>query len=228
MARSVSLDLAKRRAGSRRGGGGATMFIVAMTLAVLASVGIYALAAANNELKTSGNERQNTQTHYLSQYGILAASQEMASTKAQFYLGLMLSQPDANCVSLQGVPSSVSAASKACRRMGAQELAVGSGWGANATVPYNYNTPNGGAPGSLGPTPLKADFFVEFTAPTMANAPARYALNLQFCFIQMTTTSVGVTQPQYPTNPLSASIFGGEGIEMQRARLVAGPVQCPK
>ena len=43
------------------------MFVVAMTIAVLASVGIYALAAAANEVRTSGNERQNTQTHYLAE-----------------------------------------------------------------------------------------------------------------------------------------------------------------
>lgn len=204
------------------------MFIVAMVLAVLASVGIYALAAASNELRTSGNERQSTQSHYLSQYGVIAAAQELASTKAQFYLGLMLAQPDSNCVSLQGVPVSASPVTKACRRMGMQELASGSGWAANATVPYPYNTPYAGPPGSLGPTPLKPDFYVELTEPTTASTPARYALSLQFCFIQMTVTSVGITQPQYPSTPTAQSIFGGEGLEMQRARLVAGPIQCPR
>ncbi|HXX68544.1 MAG TPA: hypothetical protein VEK07_15250 [Polyangiaceae bacterium] len=223
-----TLAIAKLSASRRRREGGAVMFIVAMTLAVLASVGIYALAAASNELRTSGNERQSTQSHYLSQYGVIAAAQELASTKAQFYLGLMLSQPDVNCVSLQGVPANASPISKACRRMGLQELASGSGWAANATVPYPFSTPYAGAPGSLGPTPLKPDFYIELTEPTTASSPARYALSLQFCFIQMVTTSVGITQPQYPSLGTTPSMFGGEGLEMQRARLVAGPIQCPR
>lgn len=201
------------------------MFIVAMVLAVLASVGIYALAAASNEIRTSGNERQSAQSHYLAQYGIIAAAQELASTRAQFYLGLMLSQPDVNCVSLQGVPASASPITKACWRMGMQELASSSGWTPNAaTVPYSFPTPYAGAPGSLGPTPLRPDFYIELTEPTTTATPARYALGLQFCFIQITTTSVGITQPQYPTNVF----FAGEGLEMQRARLVAGPIQCPR
>ena len=58
------------------------MFIVAMTLAVLASVGVYALAAAANEVRTSGNERQNTQTHYLAEYGVLGAAHEMTGKRA--------------------------------------------------------------------------------------------------------------------------------------------------
>lgn len=224
----TAIALAKSRSSLRRREAGAVMFIVAMALAVLASVGIYALAAASNELRTSGNERQSTQSHYLSQYGVIAAAQELASTKAQFYLGLMMTQPDVNCVSLQGVPTTASPMTKACRRMGMQELATGSGWSANATVPYAFNTPYAGAPGSLGPTPVKPDFYIELTEPTTASTPARYAINLQFCFIQMTTTSVGITQPQYPSSPTTPSVFGGEGLEMQRARLVAGPIQCPR
>ncbi len=220
-------SLALRRAQRRRREGGAVMFIVAMTLAVLASVGIYALAAASNEVRTSGNERQSSQTHYLAQYGILAASQELAATKAQFYLGLMLSPQttDTSCVSLPGVPATADPMTRACRRIGATELAVGSGWATTPTVAYTATTPFTSAPGSLGPTPTKADFFVEFTAPTMASPPSRYALNLSFCFVQFTATSTGITLPQTdPTHPY----YGGEGVEMQRARLVAGPIQCPR
>ncbi len=77
-----ALALAKRRAALRRREGGAVMFVVAMTLAVLASVGIYALAAAATEVRTSGNERQNTQTHYLAEYGVLGAAREMAGGRA--------------------------------------------------------------------------------------------------------------------------------------------------
>ena len=66
-----ALALAKRRSALRRRDEGAVMFIVAMTLAVLASVGVYALAAAATEVRTSGNERQGTQTHYLAEFGVI-------------------------------------------------------------------------------------------------------------------------------------------------------------
>jgi len=220
--------LAKVRARRRRGEDGAVMFIVAMILAVLASVGIYALAAASLEIKSSGNERQNTQTHYLAEYGVLGASYVMTATRAQFYLGLMLSNPDYPCVSLPGVAQTADIMQRACRRMGLAEISAG--WQSPATVLYSGSAPYSASPGSLGPTPMTADFFVELTAPTVASAPPNYALDLHFCFIQMTATAVGLTQPLYPwmQSADQTGTFAGEGMEMQRARFVAGPVQCPR
>jgi hypothetical protein len=233
------LTLAKRRSARRRHERGAALFIVAMTLAVLASVGVYALAAASNEVRTSGNERQSTQTHYLSQYGILVASEELAGAKAQLYLGVMLAKPDLNCTSLQGVPAfgtaRVDPMVTACRRVGATEFHDSAGnWLATPTDTYAGLAPYAPAvnPGSLGPIPLKADFYVEFTAPTSTRNAAGYGLNTQTCFLQFTATSVGITQPQYVSGSGSsaagAPFFGGEGLETQRARLVAGPITpCP-
>jgi hypothetical protein len=227
-----SLALAKARSSRRHTEAGAVMFIVAMTTAVLASVGVYALAAASNEVRTSGNERQNTQTHYLSEYGVLGITHEMISGKAQFYLGLMLSQPDNPCVSLPGVPSTASPVTRACRRLGSAEL--GQQWSGAITVPFGNGTTTpayqtGIAPGSFGPIPMYGDFFVELTEPTQAQAPARYATDLHFCFIEMTATSSGITQPIVITGTdLHTGAYANEGIEVQRARIIAGPVQCPR
>jgi hypothetical protein len=225
--------LAKARSSRRRTEGGAVMFIVAMTTAVLASVGVYALAAASNEVRTSGNERQNTQTHYLSEYGILGATHEMVSGKAQFYLGLMLSQPDNPCVALPGVPSTAAPVTKACRRLGSAELAQQ--WtGSSVTVPFGNGTTTpayqtGIAPGSFGPIPMNGDFFVELTEPTQAQAPPRYSTDLHFCFIEMTATSSGITKPiVIGGTDLQTGTYANEGIEVQRARIIAGPVQCPR
>jgi hypothetical protein len=205
------------------------MFVVAMTLSVLGSVGIYALAAASNEVRTSGNERQNTQTHYLAQYGVIGATHEMAASKAQFYIGLMMSSPDSTCVALPGVPSTAAPITRACRRLGSAEL--GTPWtatGAQITVPYGATTPYaaGVAPGSLGPIPLSGDFFVELTEPTKAHGASRYATDLSFCFVRMTVTSNGITQPVIAGQP--TGVYANEGVEVERARVVAGPVQCPK
>ncbi len=231
-----ALGLAKRRAALRQRDEGAVMFIVAMTIAVLASVGVYALAAAATEVRTSGNERQNTQTHYLAEYGVLGAAREMSGARALFTVKLMKSTTyqDTNCVSLQGVPSTAPASAKACVRMGAAEL--GASWkvpqvvaqygGNNSTQPYTANIP----PGTFGLTPMNGDFFVELTEPMQLSAPARYSTSANACFAQITVTSVGFTQPVFPgvLNTTTAQ-YGGEGVETQRARLVAGPlIPCPQ
>jgi hypothetical protein len=56
---------------------------------------------------------------------------------------------------------------------------------------------------------------VEYTGLAKAFTPPRYALNLNICFAEITASAYGTTMP---ANSL------GEGIETQRARLVAGPV----
>jgi hypothetical protein len=231
-----SLAVAKVRARNRHGRGGAAMFIVAMALAVLASVGIFALAAAATEVRTSGNERQNTQTHYMSEYGIIGAAYQITGAAAKWQLGIMLDplhrdglqvgSTNAPCLALQNVPATADAMTLACRRLGSAEL--GSGWAPAAiTIPYASTTPllSNVTPGSLGPIPMQGDFFVELTDPWKANTPASYSLDLNFCFIEMTVTSGGITQPIFTDN---TAVAAGEGLEVQRARLIAGPMQCPK
>lgn len=223
-----ALALAKRRRRRLRREGGAAMFVVSMAIVALASVGLYALAAAQNEVRTSGNERQNTQTHYLAQYGVIGMAHEMVASKAQLYLGLMLSTPDAPCVSLPGVGGNASILTRACRRLGAQEL--GMSWAAPVTNPYTGNVPftANTLPGSLGPAPMNADFFVELTDPNETSTPPRYSTDLHFCFVQLTASSIGITQPLFPVTPNPTGTFGSEGLETQRARILAGPVQCPR
>jgi hypothetical protein len=153
----------------------------------------------------------------------------MVSSKAQFYLGLMLTSPDSPCVALPGITSTTgSAVTRACRRLGSAELGAAWATAVGVTVPYagtsSYQT--GIPPGSFGPVLLAGDFFVELTEPTQAQAPARYAADLHFCFIEMTATSSGITQPVITGQP--TGVYANEGIEVQRARIVAGPVQCPR
>jgi Tfp pilus assembly protein PilX len=227
-----ALAHARRRAARRRQQGGAVMFIVAMTLAVLAAVGMFALAAAANEVRTSGNERQNTQTHYLAEFGVLGTAREIAGSRALFTVKSMVSAPDTNCVSLIGVPNTAPKLSIACNRMGSPQL--GATWttpyavnkynGDNNSQPYTANVP----PGSFGATPMDGDFFVEMTEPMQLSAPPRYSQNSDTCFAQITATSVAFTRPVFPGVTNLTAQFGGEGVETQRARLVVGPLTpCP-
>ena len=205
------------------------MFIVAMTISVLASVGIYALAAAASEVRTSGNERQNTQTHYLAEFGIMGVADQITTSRAQWYLGLMLTQPDTPCLALPGIPTTSSPMNLACRRMGAAEL--GSSWAINPSIVDYAGSAAFAAstnPGTLGPIPMHGDFFVELTDPSQGNAPPRYALNLNFCFIGLTASSNGLTQPIYAGATDLKGRYAAEGVELQRARIIVGPIQCPK
>src|SRR5580704_11905586 len=85
-----ALPRAKRRASRRRTSAGGTMFVVAMTLAVLSTVGAWALQSAALEVRMAGYERQSTQTHYLAEYGVMATMQEVSPTTAQGVLPLAL------------------------------------------------------------------------------------------------------------------------------------------
>jgi hypothetical protein len=86
---SSNLALAKRRARRRRSSAGGTMFVVAMTLAVLSTIGAWALQSAALEVRMAGFERQSTQTHYLAEYGVLTALENLTSTSSAAYGSLM-------------------------------------------------------------------------------------------------------------------------------------------
>jgi hypothetical protein len=199
-----TLHLAKTRAAQRRNQGGAVMFLVTMTLAVLASVGIYALAAATSEVTASGSERQATQTHYLAEYGTVASTQMMSASRAQSYIATMIATPDSGCWSLPvNATTQPDNVIRACSHVKDIEIAAAGGW-TGATF--------GTFTGIAAPTP---DFVVEYTGLAKAFTPPRYALNLNICFAEITASAYGTTMP--------ANSFG-EGIETQRARLIAGPV----
>jgi Tfp pilus assembly protein PilX len=78
----LHLASVKRRARRRSRSRGAVIFIVAMTIAVLATIGLYGLTSAATEARSAAYERQAAQTHYLSQYGLEAVTQSVFPTTA--------------------------------------------------------------------------------------------------------------------------------------------------
>lgn len=209
------------------------MFLVAMTIAVLASVGVYALSAASNELRTSGNERQNTQTHYLAEYGIIGTAHQLdLPLMAGVYYGAMTnpSTVESVCLSLPGVPATANVLQRACRRLEDNQDFQPYWPGTTITATYAGAAPYtpGVAPGSFGATPMTGDFFVELTEPLPVGSPARFGLNNGLCFIKFTVSATGITRPifAWQQGADQSSQFGGEGLEMQRARLIGGPTQC--
>ncbi len=224
----LELRQIKARSRARARSGGAVIFIVAMTLAVLASLGLYALQSASTEVKTSGYSRQNAQSHYLSEYGTLTGVNAMSGTTGQLYLGLMRTTTtmDTQCVSLSGVDPLAANLSKACRRMGSAEL--GTAWGTSIT-PVVAATP--AVAGSLGPYALTGDFYVEITDPSTGSAMWGIDTRLGLCFQSFSLMAVGITEPDQAmlltqgVTLTPTSLYGSEGLEMSRARITAGPMR---
>jgi hypothetical protein len=237
--RREATTLALGRAAHRHGEEGAAMFIVAMTTAVLASVGVFALAAAATEVRSAGNERQATQTHFLAQYGIVAAAQDLSTFgKPSLYYTMMQSQTmatnerDTCKLSLPGVDSTSNLdwLQKACKALEPGDVSTswngaGSGPPPPALIPYDGGAPYQGPAGTLGPIPMTGGFRVELTDPTKYPPPAGYGFNTNICFYGYTMSAMGETAPDYGTN--TAAAYAGRGTEIQRARITAGPDRCP-
>jgi hypothetical protein len=142
------------------------MLIVAMTLAVLGALGLYALKAASTEVKTSGYARQSAQTQYMAEYGGLVSTQSMAGSLGSMQLAAAVSNAtkDTLCLSLQGIDLLNSGfRSQACRRVGDAELQK-TVWNGGGVTPVEKYQP-GAKTGSPGPVPLTGDYFVEITDP---------------------------------------------------------------
>ena len=233
-ARARLLDRARRRRGQR----GAVMFIVAMTLAVIGAMGVYALQMASTEVRTAGFVRQQVQTEYLNQFGGTALQQSLNTVGPQLNT-IMTQMPDGACYSLYGIPSFATLAagsnqqSSACHRADAVELG---GYVNLPGLPVTLLPAYGGANsdstrGAVG-IPLSPFFYAEITDPTPRQAPAKYATNATspICFIDVTVSSLGMTPTPpivNPVNPSDSTSLLTEGFEMGRGRMVFGPLPCP-
>ena len=164
MSSSRRLQRIKRRRQER----GAVLFIVAMTLAVLASLGLYALAASTNEMRQAGYERVNTQSHYMSEFAAVAAANSIDYQTAQTYVNMAndVSKRDKNCISLPAINSanstllSAGETRTACYRIGKTEMATQ--WGTMTALP---------ATNPFGPYTNTGDFYAELTDTACAPMP---------------------------------------------------------
>jgi Tfp pilus assembly protein PilX len=235
----VSIQAAKRRARRRRNSAGGTMFVVAMTLAVLSTIGAWALQSAALEVKMAGYERQSTQTHYLAEYGVMAATQDLSPYTAPNFLGPAISgfqtangAAHATCLSIPCLNFTVSPVVSTCPtefttvNPVAQTCfpwrtasAMPSGFGPTPSSMNPIDTADGGvsgAPGSLGATSTQGDFSVELTEVGPAPPCHGMSSNTTMACYWATVTSYGSTQAAGDTT--------SQGTEQLRARLEIGPI----
>jgi hypothetical protein len=113
--------------------------------------------------------------------------------------------------------------SKACRRMGASEMALA--WNpASPPVPLSNWTPGTTVPGSLGTTYTSGDFYMEMTEPTQGPMLSGNDTMNGMCPVEFTVTAYGITRPQN-TGSNTTALYAGQGVEVARARIIGGPVQ---
>jgi hypothetical protein len=205
------------------------MFVVAMTIAVLAGLGAWALQSASLEVRMAGYERQNTQTHYISEYGVLAAMQNLDPTHAQAILpgaitGVGGTRP--TCISAPTqYDTNATCLAKACWVwLNAQSTinAANSVYQYPASgSPYAIDPSSTTTSGSFGYTSMQGDFTVEMTEPAQASSAAQAGTAGQ-AFYWVTLSSYGQTGLNSDAGVTAQ--FNSQGDETLRSRVLVGPV----
>jgi Tfp pilus assembly protein PilX len=230
---------ALHRARRRRTSAGGTMFVVAMTIAVLSAIGAWALQSAALEVRMAGYERQSMQTHYLAEYGVLAAMQDLNATQLLAILQAPASGGN-NCLSVSCVTGGttfgcvpaltmtpIPKIDQTCAKWTSSSQIdsatnyPGVGW-SSSTNPLD--APSGSyptaVPGSFGQVSTTGDFSVEVS--DVASGPARAGFS-QMHFYWAIVSAYG------QTNQNASGVSGvindlvSQGDETLRTRIQVGP-----
>jgi PilX N-terminal len=216
--------MVKRARTSERG---ATIFVVVLVLTMLTAIGIFAVRAATMAAATSGYERENTQNHYVSEYGLHAAITELGTDQRNAYFEAMSNGKD-TCAATKGL-AYADGGVVPCYHLYAKDI---QGRLSNTALFTPASTAaDGGStvvPGSLGPTALDGDFVVEMTDPGPVGVPVagsdQGGTGPKLRYVQVTLTSTGQVRPTADVaacDDKSASIAGNDS---SRAFVVIGPM----
>lgn len=206
---------------------GATIFIVVMVLTMLTAIGVFAIRAASLGSITAGYDRQNTQNHYVGEYGMLSVVTELSSTRRSAYVKEMTSAHD-NCWATKDVADPSSHIFVPCYRLYAKEVQNLLPTGHLLFDPASADGGTVTAPGSLGPAPLDGDFVVEMTDPGPVGAPVAGTdvggTGPRFRYLQVTLTSIGQVRPSGDPAACVNNSAALAGNETGRAFVVIGPL----
>jgi hypothetical protein len=210
------------RAGER----GAAVFVVVMVLTMLSAIGVFAIRAASMANLSSGYDRQNTQNHYVGEYGLLSAVAELSTTRRSAYVQKM-SKGAEICSASKGIVNLGSGVP--CYHLYANDVArtVASNFSGRALFDPPSGIGSSLLPGSLGPVALDGDFVVEMTDPGPVGLPVAGTdvggSAAKFRYLQVTLSSVGQVRPAGdPTTCTAGAVVAGN--EAGRAFVVIGPL----
>jgi Tfp pilus assembly protein PilX len=91
-----SLSSVRARARARRRSGGAAMFIVAVTLGLLAAMGVYGLTATAEDVRAAGHIRQATQAQHAAEHAVILTAETLTPSTAGEVVRSMQMPPDAD------------------------------------------------------------------------------------------------------------------------------------
>ncbi len=204
---------------SRREQRGAILFVVAMTMALLGALGVYALGAATSEIKTSGYARQATQTHYISEYGTIAMLDAFSPANASYFDAQMLLPPATmGCKSAVAAgAASTTAIAQRCAKIPQEYFQTAwrgsAGQGANVVRSDSLSASGNAA---------TARFTSELTDPISGGFQPGFDINNGKCFRRYTITTYGQLQNNAANDATTQTL----GREIGRARVTTGPFDC--
>lgn len=227
----VPMSVAITRSARRAKSAGSVLFIVATTLALLAMMGLFAIASATREVRVAGFIRQSTQAHALSQATIQASAAyldpnyagPMIHDYATGRLGAALMTT--NCYSSAptggAIPAGISGdvLATTCLRVMDNDMSpkLSNKW----ISTHNLNPVDPKA--RTGYTSLATETGFEITYPHQQACPYAVSPGMH-CYRATVTTFAQVTSGAPPGPPPLAN-YDIQKTEMGRGHLIVGPFQ---
>jgi len=215
-------SLALRRARARRRNAGAVMFIVVVTLGLLAAMGVYGLSAASADVKASGHLREALQAQKAGEHVLTLTAETLNPQNVSPIIGQMATLGRTqNCKTASALPVGATSVppAAACLRLTEASMRAASGivnpWAAG-TNPADLDSTF--AADSFGAVKSAPKVTVELSDPFDVQRPG---FDPSMRFTQVTATVfVEVRSTVDLTAPPQAIVTG-------RGRLTVGPIGPP-
>ena len=212
------------RARARRDSAGAAMFIVAVTLGLLAAMGVYGLSATAVDVRSAGHLREAAQAQSAAEHALMLTADSFTPGTAGEIIRAMQSGQTGGGIDVQATRCTTSnpynvatnpeyRAAQACLSWSVREMANISRsvnqWQLDGTTNSTFT------PESFGQVPNQPFVRVEVTNPVDIPPPPGTGLNDRYTFTQVTVTTFIDMKPSL-TAPTQSMASG-------RGRLTVGP-----
>ena len=207
--------LALRRARARRREAGAVMFIVVVTLGLLAAMGVYGLSAASADVRAAGHMREALQAQKAGEHALTMTAETLnPKTVGPLVAQMSTLGRTANCKTAGPLPAAATSVppGAACLRL----TEVGMRAAAGTVTPWNAVPAF--APDSFGSVTSVPNVSVELSNPFDVQRPG---FDATMRFTQVTATVFVDVRSTVDIGAPAQSIVSGRG------RLTVGPISPP-
>jgi hypothetical protein len=218
----------RRRIPRRKDERGAAIFVVVLVLTMLTAIGVFAMRAASLAEAASGYDRQNTQNHYVGEFGLHGAIAELSSPRRNIYYDRLRTGKE-KCIATKGISSTTGIVPCTPIETGEVQAAVMAAFSGRPLFEPATTSSGTVTPGSLGPAGLEGDFRVEMSDPGPVGMPVAGTSQggqpgTVWRYQQVTLTSVGQVRPAGNSGVCVTTSAGVAGNETGRAFVVIGPI----